>query len=223
MGIVNFLDESGLLETLGYGNTFMGGTGAALQSSGSAILNTLYAYEAALKEYEQLKGHGAAPYTRTLANQRAQAAFHQLDHLLKSKGMNAIRNTPVKTRMTTTATGRPAVESIPLSDHGDVRRLEKFAKMARVVGPGLIILDGALRVNNVRQAYREDREEWQKLAVQQSAGFVAGVIGGLLIGLVVVALPVGLVGGILFGGLAAIGIDEGVKKIVGDIYDGFTK
>ena len=60
---------------------------------------------------------------------------------------------------------------------------------------------------------------WQREAVVEGASFGVGIGAGVAIGLIVAVTPVGLAIGIVAGGAAAIGVDYGVKRFVGGIYD----
>ena len=110
-------------------------------------------------------------------------------------------------------------QSIPADSTADVQKLTKLAKIARVAGPGVVLLDGFLRVNDVHHRRKNNDPGWEKHAVMQGSGFTAALFTTAIIGAVLAATPVGLAVGIVIGGAAGVGSDRLVKELAGWAYD----
>lgn len=223
MGLANMLWDTRIPDAVGDLNTFGGnGMGAALASSNN-VLKAIDEYDHALKHYEDLKNHRAAPRMVRAAQSRANTAFSKMNQVLQMKSINYLNTNTFKTRPTTNATGKQVWESIPVRDTSDVQKLAKFAKTARVAGPGFIVLDGYLRANSVYHMHQDNDPRWKREAVVQSGSFSIGIGAGILIGAFVAATPVGLVFGLVLGGAAALGADYITNGVIGEIYDGLVQ
>lgn len=219
MGLANLLSDTKIPEAVGDLTTFGGnGMGSAVAQS-DRVLGAINKYDLANKHYEDLKNHRAAPRTLNAAKTRAQAAFKEMNQVLNEKSLNYLNNNTFGMRQTTNATGRTVQESIPVRNTMDVEKLAKFAKAGRVAGPGFIVFDGYLRGKDVYQSWQNNDPNWQRKAVVQGVSFGAGIYAGAAIATVIAITPVGLAIGIVAGGAAAVGIDYGVKEVVGGLYD----
>ncbi|QCF27190.1 hypothetical protein [Hydrocarboniclastica marina] len=218
MGLANLLWETRIPNVVGDLNTFGGnGMGAAVAKS-SKVLEAIDKYDFANKQYQDLKNHRAAPRMVNAAKLRAGAAFKEMNQVLYSKSLNYLNKNTFGMRQTTNATGRTVWESIPVRDTADVQKLAKFAKVGRVLGPGVILLDGYIRANGVYHTWQSGGN-WEREAVVQGGSFFAGLGAGAVIGTVIALTPVGLVIGVVAGGAIAVGADYLVKDLINLAYD----
>ena len=186
--------------------TFAGGGGAAMVKTSNMILNSIDLYERELAAYELLKNHGARPET------------------LNRKGQTFLHQHTVKTRQVKNLNGRIVTESIPLTDSHYVRSLSNLAKIGKVVGPGLVLLDGYFRYENVAKLYQDNNPKWKRQAVVETTSFAAGLaLAGTIASVVVLMTPAGLLVGLVVGGGAAVGVDLIAKEAVGFMYDKLTR
>ncbi|MCH8498937.1 MAG: hypothetical protein LAT63_10690 [Marinobacter sp.] len=200
-------------------NTFGGnGMGAAVAQS-NRVLEAIDKFDRANANATALVNHRAAPTSVDIAQLRARLAFNEMNQLMNAKSLNYLNNNTFGMRPTTTVTGRPAWEPIPVGESADVQRLRTLTRAGRVVGPGFILLDGYMRASNVHNSWQNGDPNWQREAVVEGASFGLGIGAGVAIGLVVAVTPVGLAIGIVAGGAAAVGVDYGLKGLVGGIYD----
>lgn len=201
-------------------NTFAGGGSAAAMANASHILKTISEYDAAVKAREGLTNHSARPNTVMPYKRRERKAFKKMSELLDRKGQQLLHKHAFKTRRTRNLTGRIVRESIPVSSIPEVKRLERLARAGRVLGPGLVVLDGGLRAKGVYKQYKANDPGWKREAVVQSAGFVMGLgSAGLIGGAVLMIVPGGFLLAIVAGGIAALATDAGVQKIASTVYD----
>ncbi|MBU3068578.1 hypothetical protein KOI40_02040 [Aestuariicella sp. G3-2] len=223
MGLANMLWDTRIPDAVGDLNTFGGnGMGAALASSNN-VLKAINEYDHALKHYEDLRNHRAAPRMVRAAQARADSAFGKMNQVLQMKSLNYLNTNTFKTRPTTNATGKQVWESIPVRDTSDVQKLAKFAKTARVVGPGFIVLDGYLRANSVYHMHQDNDPRWKREAFVQSVGFVGGIAAGALIGTVIAMSSLGIIIGLVAGGLVALAADQLSRLILENVYDGLIQ
>ncbi|MGH1486062.1 MAG: hypothetical protein ACRBCI_07555 [Cellvibrionaceae bacterium] len=223
MALADLLWETKIPDYVADLNTFGGnGIGAAARGS-TLILNDIARYDSLLKEYESLRNHGAVKTTLTRKEAELKRAFNHMNHRLNAKSQQLLHKHAVKTKEVVNQTGRVVRESIPLSSHADVQKLSKFAKGARVLGPGAILLDGYFRFNDVYYAYKNNNPEWKRKAVVQSVGFIAGLAAGALIGVIFAPALGGILLTMAVAGTVAVGMDYASKYIVGRAYDRFTK
>ncbi len=219
IGLASLLWDTKIPDIVADLNTFGGnGMGAATASS-SRILSAINEYDLANKHYEDLKNHRASPAMISAARTKAEVAFRKMNRVFNEKSLDYLNNNTFGMRETTNAAGRTVWESIPVRDTKDVQKLSKFAKVGRVAGPGFIVLDGYLRANSVHNSWKNKDSDWQRKAVVESVSFGAGIATGVLVGAVIAMTPVGLIVGVVAGGAAAVGMDYGVKEIVGWMYD----
>ena len=219
MGLANFLSETRIPAIAGDLNTFgANGMGAAVAQS-DKVLAAIDYYDYANNHYEQLKNHRAAPTTILAAKRAAERAFVKMNGVLHARSLSYLNNNAFRMRQTTTVTGREAWESIPVRESADVQRLSKFAKVGRILGPGLILLDGGMRSYNVHHAWRNGDPNWKRMAFVEGGSFTLGVGAGVAIGLAIAFTPVGLVVGIVAGGAVAVGADHLFKRLFNLIYD----
>jgi hypothetical protein len=219
MALADLLWETKLPSYIGDANTFAGGVGAATTTTSSHMLHTIAKYETLLKEYEDLRNHRATAATLNRKSPALKAAFNEMNTLFNRKGQSILHKHAVKTKMVVNQTGRVVSESIPISSQADVQKLASLAKIGRIAGPGLIVLDGYIRANGVYHAYNANDPTWKRQAVVQSAGFTAGVIAAGAIGFLIALSPLGLVVGLVVGGAAALGVDFFATNIAGRAYD----
>lgn len=219
MGLANLLWDTKIPDVVGDLNTFGGNGMGAVVAQSSRVLRVIDEYDLALKYYEDLKNHRAAPATVTAAKMKAEAAFKKMNQVLNEKSLNYLNTNTFDMRQTTNATGRTVWESIPVRDTADVQKLSRLAKVGRVAGPGFIVLDGYLRANDVHHAWKNNDPNWKRKAVVQGTSFGMGLVVGSAIGLVIAVTPVGLAIGLVAAGAAAVGMDYAVKEGVGRLYD----
>lgn len=218
LGLANLLWETRIPNVVGDLNTFGGnGMGAAVAKS-SKVLEAIDKYDFVNKQYQDLKNHRAAPRMVNAAKLRAGAAFKEMNQVLYSKSLNYLNKNTFGMRQTTNATGRTVWESIPVRDTADVQKLAKFAKVGRVLGPGVILLDGYIRANGVYHTWQSGGN-WEREAVVQGGSFAGGIAAGAAIGLVMALTPVGLVVGIVAAGTVAVGADYVFKDVLGNFYE----
>lgn len=222
-GLANLLWDTRIPDAISDLNTFGGnGMGAALANS-NAVLSAINEYDLANKHYEDLKNHRASPAMIGAAQHRAESAFRKMNQVFKIKSVNYLNTNTFNTRPAINAAGRQVWESIPVRDALDVQKLANFAKGARIVGPGFILLDGYLRTNKVYHLKKSNDPSWKKQAFVQSAAFIVGLIAGGLISAVLVATPLGLVIGLVIGGAAAVAADHVMAGFIEQIYDWVAK
>ena len=219
MALAELMNQTKILDRVSSAGTFMGGSSAGAVSTSNYVLHSIDKYDDALKQYELLKNHRAAPNTLHLESLKVQTAFNEMNHTLNQKGMNLLHKHAFKTRETRNLNGRIVRESIPVSNNTEVQNLRRFAQKARYAGKGLIVLDAGLRVNSVYHHYQSGKD-WKREAVVQSAGFAAGLtVASFVITALTVSTPFGLILLILAGGASAVAIDSFVKKLGGLVYD----
>ncbi len=209
-----------------YGNltTFTSGAGAAVTANAQYILKTIAEYDNANKIHQAYENHRAAPATIARAKPKVDKAFKKMSRLLDRKGQQLLHKHAFKTRQVKNMTGRIVTESIPISSLPEVKSLARLAKAGRVLGPGLVVLDGGLRAHNTYNMYKSNDPGWKREAVVQSAGFLMGVGTAGAIGMAVMMLvPGGFLLAIAAGGLMALGTDAGTKKLAGLVYDHVIK
>ena len=219
LGLAQLLWDTKIPDIVGDLNTF-GGTG---MSTAAAISNKVLAavnkYDIANKQYEDLKNHRAAPATLNAAKAKADAAFKEMNKIFNEKSMKYLNNSASAMRETTNATGKAVWESIPVVSTADVQKLTKLAKIARVAGPGVVLIDGFLRANDVHHRRKNKDSDWEKHAVMQGSGFTMALVTTVAISAFLAATPVGLAVGIVVGGFAGVGSDRLVKEVAGWAYD----
>ena len=201
-------------------NTF-GAAGVGMVASASqTMVEDVLAYDKVLKEYTDLKGHGARPETLKRYETKTRAAFNKMNASFNKRGQQILQKHAFKMReVRHPYTGRIVNEAIPVANNNDVRRLTTFAQAGRILGPGFIALDGYLRYDKVNTMYQANHPEWEREAFVQAAGFGAGIVAGALIVLVIGFAPVGLVIGAVAAGVAAIYADRLATHWFGGIYD----
>lgn len=200
--------------------TFTSGAGAALTKTSSHLLNTINDYQKELKAYEDLRNHRATKTTLARQNLKLEKAYKQMSNSLNSKGQQFLHKHTVKTREVKNLNGRIVRESIPITDHGYVKKLSTFAKAGKVAGPGMVFLDGYLRYDKVKTMYENNHPQRERQAIIEATSFTAGVaIAGTIATFVLFAVPGGLVLGLVAGGVAAVISDNLVKTGVGVVYD----
>ncbi len=209
-----------------YGNltTFTSGAGAAVTANAQYILKTISEYDDANKLHQAYENHRAAPATIAREKPKVDKAFKKMSHLLDRKGQQLLHKHAFKTRQVKNMTGRIVREAIPISSLPEVKSLARLAKAGRVLGPGLVVLDGGLRAHNTYKMYKSNDPSWKREAVVQSAGFAFGLSSASLIGgAVLIIVPGGFLLAIVAGGIAALAADAGVQKVAGAVYDKVMK
>lgn len=219
LGLANFLQETKIPEQTGDLVTFGGNGMGASVSASSTVLGAISSYDHALNDYEQLKNNRAAPRTVHAAKLKAERAFEKMNNAFNKQAFGYLNNLDYKMRATTNVNGRKVWESIPVGNNGDVQKLAKLAKVGRVLGPGVILLDGYLRANKVHHMRKNNNPNWKRERFVQSGAFVAGVATGVLIGLALT--PAGIIVALAAGGAAGIILDSVVQDRLEAFYDRF--
>ncbi|ODB82667.1 hypothetical protein A3194_18020 [Candidatus Thiodiazotropha endoloripes] len=210
-----------ILPIAGTVNTFSSGAGAALLTSSVKLVDSIENYDGYLKQYEDLRNHKAAPVTIAKKEQELDRAFDEMSGALEDKKQPLLERNSFGTKENINQNGRVVRESVPVSNCDDAQKLMKFAKLGRIAGPALIVIDGVFRAKSVIENYNSNDPSWKREAVVQSVGFTAGMAAGVVIGAAIAFSPIGLVAGVVVGGAAAIGADIGVKVVAEKIYDWF--
>ncbi len=219
MALADLLWETKIPGYISDMNTFGGnGIGAAARSS-SLILNDIAHYDKVLSEFEGLRNHGAVQATLARKEPEVKRAFTKMNNRLNAKSQQILKKHAVKTREVLNQTGRVVRESIPISSHADVQKLAKFAKGARILGPGAILLDGYFRANNVVHEYKNNNPEWKRSAVVQTVGFAAGVVAGIVIGFVFAPAFGGIILTLAVAGATGVVMDKLATGFAGVVYD----
>lgn len=218
MGTARLLSHLRLNEIMANMMTYGGGGISAAAALSDKVLSSIHYYDHVNAEYQKLKNHRAAPSTLRSMEQVVQRAFDKMNRELHARPLDYLNNTAFGMRQTTTVTGRQAWESVPVADAVDVQRLSRFAKAARIAGPGVVVLDGGLRTHAVYSAWQSGNPEWKRMAVVEGGSFAAGIAAGAAVGLILAATPVGLMLGIVAGGAVAVGADHIFKKFFDYIY-----
>lgn len=221
MGTARLVSQLRLNEIMANMMTYGGGGISAAAALSDKVLSSIHYYDHVNAEYQKLKNHRAAPSTLRTMERVVQRAFDKMNRELHARSLNYLNNTAFGMRQTTTVTGRQAWESIPVADAVDVQRLSRFAKAARIAGPGVVVLDGGLRTHTVYNAWQSGNPEWKRTAVVEGGSFALGIGAGVAVGLALAITPVGLVLGIVAGGAAAVGADNFFKRLMNMIYDAF--
>ena len=219
MGLASFLWETKIPDAIGDMNTFGGnGIGAAVAKS-NPVLAAIGEYDHAVKNYEDLLNHRAAPRTLRGAKAHMERAFEAMNRQFNRAALPYLNNAEYKMRQTTTVTGKPVWESIPVRDNADVIKLEKLTKVGRIAGPGIIAIDGYLRANKVHHMRKENNPAWKREAFIQGGAFAAGIIVGAAIGTVVTLTPGGLIIAFIAGGVAGVTLDRIAQSGFGRLHD----
>ncbi|MET0051442.1 MAG: hypothetical protein ABW095_10235 [Candidatus Thiodiazotropha sp.] len=200
-------DESGtrspeqqLFTLMGEVNTFNGGAGAGLFNASEQVIDKIEKYDGYLKEYDDLNNHKAAPATLARKEKELVRAFEELSDTLKHKKLPLFERYSFGTTEGVNLNGRRVRESIPVSSCDDAQRLLKYAKFGKIAGPAFVALDGFFRTKSVIDKYHANDPTWKREAVVQSAGFA---------------------GGLILGGMAALGADHAITHTVEKIYSYF--
>jgi len=101
----------------------------------------------------------------------------------------------------------------------EVKQLANFAKHAKILGPGAILIDGYFRANHVNHLYNNNDPAWKRAAFVQGASFVAGIGAGIAIGMIFAPALGGIVLTVAIAGAAGIGADYATQKVMGTLYD----
>lgn len=218
MGLASFLWDTKLPEQTGDLVTFGGNGMGASTAAASAVLSAIDRYDRALQEFEQLKNHRAAPRTLRAAEIRAKHAFDAMNTKLNRQAFGYLNNINYKMRTSTNLTGREVNQSIPIRDNNDVRKLAKLAKAGRVLGPGVILLDGYLRAKHVKQLRARNNPNWKRERFVQTGAFLGGIAAGVAIGIILA--PAGIVVALFAGGAAGLLSDKITQVGLREIYDG---
>jgi hypothetical protein len=223
MALAELVIDQKIADNVGNLNTFGGnGIGAAAVTS-SHVLRTIAKYDQAVADYEQLRNHRAAPRTLKGKQMAVKRAYQEMATELNRRSLNLLHKNAFRTQEVKNLNGRVVRESIPVQNTADVQKLAKFARVARVAGPGFIALDGALRYNTVQNKRLDNDPTWKREAFVQAGGFAAGIATGAAIGLTIGGLivfsPVGLIIGFAAAGAMAVIVDKGFQAALGTTYD----
>ncbi|BFM06577.1 hypothetical protein [Halioxenophilus aromaticivorans] len=219
LGLASLLWDTKIPDIVGDLNTFGGnGMGAAVAKS-SPVLSAIAEYDEALKYYEDLANHRAAPRTLKAAKERVERAFEYMNRQFNRAALPYLNNSEFKMRKAQTVTGKEVWESIPVRDNADVIKLEKFTKAGRILGPGMVAFDGYLRANKVYHMRKENHTQWKREAFIQSGAFGAGIAAGVVIGATIGITPVGIVIALVAGGIAGVTIDRIAQTGLGHLHD----
>lgn len=217
MGLASFLWESKIPEQADNLVTFGGSGMGASTAASSALLGAIDRYDRALAHYEQLKNHRAAPRTLHGAELQAKRVFDSMNSLINRQAFGYLNNINYKMRTTTNLNGRKVTESIPIHNNTDVQKLAKLAKAGRVLGPGVILLDGYLRANKVHHMYASNNPNWKRERFVQTGAFIGGIVAGVAIGMALA--PAGIIIALFAGGAAGLLTDKIVQGSLRKIYD----
>lgn len=219
MGTARLFADLRLGDIAGNLTSFGGGGISAGVALANPVLSAIGYYDHANQYYQNLKNHRAAPATLNQAKRVVERAFIKMNHELNARSLNYLNNHAFGMRQTTTVTGRQVWESIPVRESVDVQRLAGFARVGRVVAPGLVLVDGGMRANKVHNAYQGGNPDWKKMAVVEGGSFAMGLGAGVAVGFVLTITPVGLAVAIVAGGAAAVGVDHVLKRFFTAMYD----
>jgi len=224
MTLANLVWETKLPESIGYLNTFGGAGIGAGQSASNFILKDVANYDRLLAEYEDLKNHrgpnNTGPKHRMLAKKaELDRAFQRMNNTLNRKGQAILHKNAFKTRETLNKTGRVVRESIPVSSVPEVKQLASFAKHAKILGPGAILIDGYFRANQVNHLYKNNDPAWKRAAFVQGASFAAGIGAGLVIGAIFAPALGGIILTVAMAGTAGIIMDKLAQTLAENTYD----
>lgn len=106
---------------------------------------------------------------------------------------------------------------IPLSHSAQSVSLAKFARVGKILGPGMIALDAGFRVNSIRNIYL-DGGNWEREAFRQSMGFGTSLVFGA-VALSLFFGPFGLIVSVILAGAAALIVDKFATHYSGRLYD----
>lgn len=219
LGTAKLMADLRLNEIAGNMLSYGGGGISAASALSDKVLSAIHYYDTVNSEYQKLKNHRAAPSTLRSFEKVVERAFTKMNQELHARSLDYLNNQTFGMRQATTVTGRQVWESIPVADSLDVQRLSRFAKAARIAGPGMLVLDGGLRTHNVYQAHQTGDPNWKRMAVVEGGSFAAGIGMGVLIGAAIAFTPVGLAIGIFVGGAVAVASDHLFKRFFNFIYD----
>jgi len=231
MGLASLLWDTKIPDIVGDLNTFGGnGMGAAVAKS-SNLMGAIDNYDKALKEFEDLKNHRAAPRSIRGAKIRVESAFRAMNEefsRMSSSYLNRSSNKMMDKaqfgmRTSSNARGKQIWQSIPVSDNADIQKLAKLAKVGRAAGPGFIVLDGYIRLSNVNNMKKENNPAWKREAFVQGASFAVGIAAGAAIGAVLVPTIAGLAIAIVAAGAVALFVDYAARTIFGALWDLVTE
>jgi hypothetical protein len=144
------------------GTTFNAGAGASVAKTSSFILNSIDSYQKELKIYEDLRNHGGVKTTLKRQEPKLRKAFKHMNETLDRKGQHFLHKHVAKTREVKNLNGRIVRESIPITSHAYVGKLANLAKIGKVAGPGMILLDGFLRYDKVSDMHKANNPQWQR-------------------------------------------------------------
>lgn len=219
MSLAQMFDHHQVNHYLSNINTFgSNGMGAAVASTGQ-VLQKVHHYQVALEEFENYRNHNAAPATQQRLKLKTENAFKEMSRTLRHRNMSLLEKNRFKQKQVKNMSGRIVNKSIPISQLDDVQKLSRFAKTARVLGPGLIALDGGLRYNKVRLMKKNNDPLWKREAIVQSASFAAGVAAGVIIGAFVAPIAGSLLLVLVIGGAAGLATDAAFQRATGKAYD----
>lgn len=221
LGLASFLWDTKIPDLVGDLVTFGGNGMGASTAASSTLLASINKYDKALAQYEQLTNHRAAPRMVRAAKSSMKMAFDEMQGAFNKQSFRYLNNLEYKRRVTTNAAGRTVWESIPIGSNADVLKLEKLARAGKVLGPGVILLDGYLRANKVHHMRKANDENWRRERFIQTGAFVTGIGVGIALGILLA--PAGIVLALMVGGAAGLLLDKGSQSLLRAVYDGLNR
>ncbi len=214
-----------------------GSTAAVHASRGNEFVLAVQRYQNTLLAYRDVvQGKGATGATNASAGLAISAAFEQMQKQFQrelrmtasSQRALARKGIPLTniTRAMNIARSSRRIEKLLLTSTVQAGAVGRFSKYGKVLGNGLIVVDVASRVGNVRNTYKSDGNWERELFIESSSFALSAGTGGLAVyagttalTFLTVATPVGWVGLIVVAAVASMGMNYVVKEESGGWYD----
>ncbi len=119
------------------------------------------------------------------------------------------------------------IKKLNLTRNIEASALGEFSKKAKIIGPGIIVLDLGVRAYDVNEVY-EQGGDWERAAFVESFGFVGSAIAGTLtikagVAIFLAMTPVGWVALIVAAAGASLYANDKGKEFGDSIYDDVKK
>ncbi|WP_217533158.1 hypothetical protein [Vibrio metschnikovii] len=109
-------------------------------------------------------------YRTRLGKNAASSPLHNVE-----RGINVAKDG--RSHQGNTPGSRRTHQTLNVSNSGHIQSLHSLSRSIHVVGRGLVVLDGASRLNKVNDA-RKNNEDYARVFVTESAGLGAGIVIG---------------------------------------------
>ena len=226
----------------GSGVELMGSSTAVYGKRLSGFAGSVKQYQSSLMEYRHVIQAKAGSAAQRMAKQRAALAFQKMQTGFKLE-LNAVtsgikagrKGTPFNdfNRASNIARSSRNVVKLDINSQLQASRLAQLGRHAKLLGNGLVILNVAERMGNIKTSYQAG-QNWERELFIESGSFVASAVTGTVLANVgasaltflMIATPVGwvglIVGGLVVAGVAAggaISMNNAIKSNSGEWYD----